>query len=127
MNKKSVLVFLAIVFSSNGFAGQTAIPRLSVKTLIANYTGQIGTPLHEQSADAMIKMQFADGYLAGVADGSQGKIWCDTGKVKVGEINSMIVAELRMLSSKDQNQSAAQGASKILKIKLPCKQSGQKT
>lgn len=121
MKKKAILICLSLLLSNGVIANQIAAPRLTAKMLIAHYSGQIGTPLHEQSADAIIKTQLADGYLAGVADSTQGKNWCDKGKVKVDEINSMVVAELRKLSAKDQNQSAAHAAIKILESKFPCK------
>ena len=121
MNKNTLLLCLSLLFSNGVIAQQTAVPRLTVKILIAHYSGQIGKPFHEQSADAIIKTQLADGYLAGVADSTQGKIWCDKGKVKTDEINSMVVAELGKLSPKDQDKSAAPAAIKILETKFPCK------
>ena len=121
MKKQAILICLLLMFSNGVIANQIAVPRLTVKMLIAHYSGQIGTPLHQQSADAIIKTQLADGYLAGVADSTQGKTWCDKGKVKTDEINSMVVAELRKLSSKDRDKSAGQAALKILETKFPCK------
>ena len=121
MNKNTLLLCLSLLFSNGVIAQQTAVPRLTVKILIAHYSGQIGKPFHEQSADAIIKTQLADGYLAGVADSTQGKIWCDKGKVKTDEINAMVVAELGKLSPKDQDKSAAPVAIKILETKFPCK------
>jgi len=56
------------MFSSGVMANQMAVPRLTVKTLIAHYAGQIRAPFHEQSIDAIIKIRFAEGYLAGVAE-----------------------------------------------------------
>ena len=120
MNKNPLLICLSLLFS-NGVIAQQPVPRLTVKMLIAHYSAQIGKPFHEQSADAIIKTQLADGYLAGVADSTQGKIWCDKGKVKTDEINSMVVANLRKLSAKDQDKSAAQATIKILETKFPCK------
>ena len=120
MKKKAILICLSLVFSNGVMAKQIAVPRLTVKMLIAHYSGQIGTPFHEQSADSIFKIRLADGYLAGVADSTQGKVWCDKGKVKTDEINSMVVAELRKLSPQDQDKSAAHAAVKILGAKLPC-------
>lgn len=121
MKKKAILICLSLAFSNGVIAKQIAVPRLTVKMLIAHYPGQMGTLFHEQSADSIFKIQLADGYLAGVADSSQGKIWCDKGKVKTDEINSMVVADLRKLSSKDQDKSAAQATMKILETQFPCK------
>ena len=121
MIKTAILICLALVYSNELLAKQIAVPRFTVKTLVAYYSGQTGTPFHEQSADAIIKTRLADGYLAGVADSTQGKTWCDKGKVKPDEINSMVVAELRKLQAKDQDKSAALAALKILETKFPCK------
>ena len=120
MNIKTILICLSLLLPHGVLAHQIAVPRLTVKMLIAHYSGKIGKPFHEQSADAIIKAQLVDGYLAGVADSTEGKIWCDKGKVKTDEINSMVVAELRKLSPKDQDKSAAQAAIEILGAKLPC-------
>lgn len=121
MKKKALLICLSIMLSNVCIADQIAAPRFTVRMLIAHYSGQIGTPFHEQSADAIMKTQLADGYLAGVSDSTQGKTWCDKGKVKAGEINSMVVAELRKLPARDQDKSAAQATAKILEAKFPCK------
>lgn len=121
MNKAAILICLSLVYPSAGLAKQNAVPRLTVKTLISYFSGQAGTPFQEQSADVISKIQLADGYLAGVADIAQGKTWCDKGKVKPDEINSMVVAELRKLPAKDQGKSAAVAALKILGTKFPCK------
>lgn len=120
MNRSAIFIVLSIMFSGGVAADQIAEPRLTVKTLITHYSGQTGVPLHEQSADAYIKTQFADGYLAGVADSTQGAAWCDKGKVKIDEINSMVIAELRKLPSMNQNQSAAQAAIRVLAARFPC-------
>ena len=121
MKKTALLICLSLVFVNTVYAKQIAVPRLSVKMLISHYSGQAGTPFHEQSAETISKTWFADGYLAGVVDSAQGKIWCDKGTVKVDEINSMVVAELRKLPAQDQDKSAAQATLKILATKFPCK------
>jgi len=121
MKKIPILIGLSFILSNGVIANQITVPRLTVQMLIAYYSGQIGTLFHEQSADAIIKTRLANGYLAGVADSTQGKVWCDKGKMKIDEINSMVVAELRKLSTKDQDKSAAQAVIRILETKLPCK------
>lgn len=121
MNKTAILVCLSLMGSTAALAKQTTVPKLTVKTLITHYSEQPGTPFQEQSADSIAKAQFADGYLAGVADSTQGNTWCDKGQVKPDEINSMVVAEFRKLQAKDQDKSAALAARLILETKFPCK------
>lgn len=121
MKKAAILICLSLMFANTALANQIAVPRFTVKTLISHYSAQAGTPFHEQRAESISKTWFADGYLAGVADSTQGKNWCDKGKVKTDEINAMVVAELGKLPAKDQDKSAGPAVLKILETQFPCK------
>ncbi|WP_047196988.1 Rap1a/Tai family immunity protein [Caldimonas brevitalea] len=98
---------------------------MTVKSVIDAYTGETGVAVHEQSARAMVATRHAEGYLAGVADASEGRSWCDQGTVKVDEIDSIVVGELRKLPPEKQQRAAAPEILKILATKFPCKQGKQ--
>lgn len=120
MKIEAVVLSLFVSIVSASANDSIATPRLTAESLIRYYSGQPGTPLSEQSPDSIVKMQFADGYLAGVADSTQGKSWCDKGKVKTTEINSMVVAALRKYPQDRLRENAAILASEVLKKKFPC-------
>lgn len=60
------------------------------------------------------------GYLAGVADAGQGRIWCDKGAVKTGEIDAAILDGLRKLPSVELEKNGAILINDFLKNKYPC-------
>ncbi|ERJ36418.1 hypothetical protein D7192_15540 [Burkholderia cepacia] len=61
------------------------------------------------------------GYLAGVADATEGKAWCDNGRVKPGEIDSEVLAALRQLPRDALKASAARLVAHALRQKFPCR------
>ena len=119
MHKKYILI-LAAMCAANPVGAQPS-PRLSVKTLVAFYVGEIGKSPWEQSATAARQIEFAKGYLAGVADDAQGSAWCDKAMVKTGEIDSDVIVHLKKLPLAEQNQPAAPAIKNILARKFPCK------
>ncbi len=119
MHKK--LLFMLVAACAANTVGAQSLPRLTVKTLVEYYVGEAGKSPWEQSAAAARHIELAKGYLAGVADGAQGSVWCDKASVKVGEIDADVIAQLKKLPSAEQNQAAAQAITKILARKFPCK------
>jgi hypothetical protein len=119
MHKKYMLILAAMCAANT--VGAQPLPRLPVKTLVAYYVGEAGKSPWEQSAEAARQIEFAKGYLAGVADDAQGSVWCDKAMVKTGEIDADVIAHLKKLPPAEQNQPAAQAITKILARKFPCK------
>ena len=64
--------------------------------------------------------RYARGYLAGVADVAQGRLWCDTGRVKSVELDGIVIAGLRALPEKERQGGAARLAVRILSRRFPC-------
>jgi hypothetical protein len=64
--------------------------------------------------------EFLSGYLAGVADASVGKDWCDTTRVKTIEIDSDVLEQLRGLRPENRRTNAAPLVVSALKKKFPC-------
>ena len=64
--------------------------------------------------------RYAKGYLAGVADAAQGRLWCDTGRVKSVELDGIVIAGLRALPEPARQGDAARLAVAILARRFPC-------
>ena len=100
-------------------AAYAPAPRLSADQLIAYY--QEG-PAKGAMADAvfLLDQRYAKGYLAGVADAAQGRLWCDTGRLKTVEIDAYIVAELKNLPARARLGEASTLIVAILARRFPC-------
>nr|WP_269506123.1 Rap1a/Tai family immunity protein [Burkholderia sp. IMCC1007] len=61
------------------------------------------------------------GYLAGVVDATEGKDWCDSGRVKPGEIDSDVLGDLRKQRRDALKASAAVLVTGVLRQKYPCR------
>ena len=117
---KNCLFLLLLLWAGTSVAAPP-VPRLSVKALVEYYEGEPGKSPWDQSAAAARKIEFAKGYLAGVADAAQGSRWCDTARVKTGEIDADVIYHLKNLPPAEQSQSAAPAIVAILTRKFPCK------
>lgn len=91
-------------------SAQAAAPRLSVEQLLASF----------QQGPASAEQRYAEGYLAGVADASQGRLWCDTGRVKTVELDGIVLAELKKLPAAGRQRQAAPLVIAILAQRFPC-------
>jgi hypothetical protein len=68
-----------------------------------------------------VEGDFANGYLAGIADITQGKIWCDEWKTKPHEIDSEVFHILRKLPQERLREKASVLVIETLGKKFPCK------
>ncbi len=114
-------LFALLLLWAGASAAASPVPRMSVKALVKYYVGEAGKSPWEQSAMATMQIEFATGYLAGVADGAQGSHWCDTARVKTGEIDADVIYQLKKLPPAEQNLPAAPAIVAILARKFPCK------
>lgn len=117
------LLFFALCLCLPGARGADAAyapaPRLSADQLIAHYTK--GPPQGEMADPALLLDQrYAKGYLAGVADAAQGRLWCDTGRVKTVEIDAQVIAELKKLPARARQGDASTLVAAILARRFPC-------
>jgi len=105
MSPKIMLFTLALLSADLCLASNPeAIPRWTGRMLLDNR-------LHQP---------IVMGYLAGVADAGQGRIWCDKGAVKTGEIDAAILEGLRKLPSAELEKNGAMLINDFLKNKYPC-------
>ena len=96
-------------------------PRMTVRMLIDYYLSESKQALGQQSVAAMNKEAFATGYVAGVADAAEGKAWCNTGKIKRGEIDADVFSALKKLPDAAQGMPAGPFITQILAKQFPCK------
>ncbi|OYO29083.1 Rap1a/Tai family immunity protein [Janthinobacterium sp. PC23-8] len=98
-------LFLLAAFCLSGAHAWPTAPRLTGAQLLAR---------SEQDP------RYAKGYLAGVADAAQGRLWCDTGRVKSVELDGLVIAGLKALAEKERQGDAAHLAVAILARRFPC-------
>ncbi|MBN3782976.1 MULTISPECIES: Rap1a/Tai family immunity protein [Burkholderia] len=111
---RSVFVF-ASLSASIGVAHGAAVPRVDGTRLLDGMSRTDNTPYADAERHAMT------GYLAGVADTTEGKEWCDNGRVKPGEIDSEVLGDLRKLPNGALRANAAGLVTRILRQKYPCR------
>ena len=92
-------------FNAQAYPIYSTAPRLSAAQLLAHL---------DQDP------RYAKGYLAGVADAAQGRLWCDTGRVKSVELDGIVIANLKALSEQQRQGDAARLALAILARHFPC-------
>ncbi|HHL4080855.1 Rap1a/Tai family immunity protein [Burkholderia sola] len=112
---------VASLSASIGSATAAAVPRVDGARLLAGMSRSDNSPY----ADA--ERQTMAGYLAGVADTTEGKDGCDTRRVKPGEIDSEVLAALRQLSTDALKASAAGMVAHVLRQNHPCGNSTPET
>jgi len=112
--RKIVLIAGLACCASVCLAAGSVPPRLTGQELVERY-GKAETDLH-----TLRDQSYLDGYLAGAADAVEGKAWCNTTKVKRGEIDSMIVEAVRELGPEAQRSNAAPLLIAALKRRFPC-------
>jgi hypothetical protein len=95
--------------------------QLSVGSFLRSYTGEEGVPIAKQKAESIVRMKFADGYLAGVTDSSFKTAWCNTTGVPRPELKAAVVAALRALPPIEQQGPAASAIVHALRTEFPCK------
>ncbi|WP_321860474.1 Rap1a/Tai family immunity protein [Burkholderia cenocepacia] len=111
---RNVLV-VASLSASIGSATAAAVPRVDGARLLDGMSRSDNSPYADAERHAMA------GYLAGVADATEGKAWCDNGRVKPGEIDSEVLAALRKLPRDALKASAARLVADVLRQKFPCR------
>ncbi|NTZ84906.1 hypothetical protein FCJ61_18335 [Burkholderia metallica] len=110
---RSVFLF-ASLSASIAIAQGAAIPRVDGTRLLDGMSRTDNTPYADAERHAMT------GYLAGVADTTEGRDWCDNGRVKPGEIDSEVLGALRELPTDALKASAAGMVTHVLRQNHPC-------
>ncbi|RQV62466.1 hypothetical protein DF018_26930 [Burkholderia cenocepacia] len=115
---KLALVWNVIAFASLsasiGSATAAQIPRADGTRLLDGLSRSDNTPYAGAERHAMA------GYLAGVADATEGQDWCDNGRVKPGEIDSEVLHDLGKWPRDALRVNAAVLVTYVLRQKYPC-------
>ncbi|WP_051421403.1 MULTISPECIES: Rap1a/Tai family immunity protein [Burkholderia] len=105
----------ALLSAIVGIAHGTTVPRVDGARLVDSMSRTDNGPYANAERHVMT------GYLAGVADATEGKDWCGTGRVKSGEIDSDVLGELRKLPRDALKAGAAGLIVNALRQKYPCR------
>ncbi|KVH04946.1 MULTISPECIES: Rap1a/Tai family immunity protein [Burkholderia] len=111
---RNVFVF-ASLSASIGSATAAPVPRADGVRLLDGLSRFDNTPYGGAERHAMA------GYLAGVADATEGKDWCDNGRVKPGEIDSEVLHDLGKRPRDALKANAAVLVTYVLRQKYPCR------
>lgn len=119
---KTILpLLLAAAIPTTLHAQNAAHGRLSGAQLVERWTSP---PIdsRERSTAAILAREYVDGYLAGVADASEGTAWCYKHAIKMHEVDAEVMGVIKSLPANQLNQSsAAQLVVKALAMHFPCK------
>lgn len=96
-------------------ATATAVPRVDGVRLLDGMNRADNSPYADAERHAMT------GYLAGVADATEGTEWCDNGRGKPGEIDSEVLDDLGKRPRDALKASAAVLVTHVLRQKYPCR------
>ncbi|AOJ63358.1 hypothetical protein WJ32_13425 [Burkholderia ubonensis] len=108
--------FVFVLLSATvGIANGTAVPRVDGVRLLDSISRADNSPYANAERHVMT------GYLAGVADSTEGRDWCGTGRVKSGEIDSEVLGEFRKLPRDALKVGAAGLIVNVLRQKYPCR------
>ena len=91
--------------------------RRSGAQVVSNWLGETGK---QKTPAELYETQFIDGYMAGVADATEGKDWCNK-RTKAHEIDAFVVWAMRDLPKREQETSrAATLMVRLLAERYPC-------
>lgn len=111
---RNVFAFTSLS-ASIGSATAAPLPRADGARLLDGLSRSDNSPYADAERHAMA------GYLAGVSDATEGKDWCDNGRVKPGEIDSEVLGDLGKRPRDGLRASAAVLVTHVLRQKYPCR------
>lgn len=112
---------LAAKFPTDGNCVFT--PYLTGEEFIRQLTGSSSVPSSGHGSDATNKQRYAEGYLAGVIDSTQGVSWCAPQKLKPMEVESRMLTELdKRMARGPLTVNAAPLLLTLFNEKFPCPQ-----
>ena len=114
-------LLLAAAIPASLAAQPSAAGRLSVAQAIDRWTSPPADGSDRTSSEILAR-EYVDGYLAGVADATEGLAWCNAHSTKVHEIDAEVMGVLKSLPPSQSNQTvAAKAAVAALARSFPCK------
>ncbi|MDR3158671.1 MAG: hypothetical protein LBU11_06605 [Zoogloeaceae bacterium] len=107
--KPRMYAFLFFGFLALPCGANDPAPRLTGERLLQYF-----------SSEEALERAFADGYLAGIADATQGKSWCIAWEQKPHEIDADVFHALRKLPRERLREKASLLVIEALKGRFPC-------
>lgn len=122
--KPSPLLFVLLFAASSRAADVTRTPhlppRLSGDDLVKQIIGEEGVPRAQQSPQTLYKQHHAEGYMAGVAEATEGRLWCAPERIKWRELDDRVFAVLWKNDPGSMPGNAAELLVQQLAAKYPC-------
>lgn len=113
--RNPLLIFaFATLTGTSSIASPGTQPRLLADDLAAQLSRT------DEQASTVLQKRFATGYIAGVADSTRGKAWCDPGNVKPDEIDAYLLFEIKKMPYNTAHANAATVIAELLKKRFPC-------
>ena len=94
--------------------------RYSAERLVADRIQPQGTTLQDLSPRQVRQRIFADGYLSGIADATEGTVWCDPHTAPPHEIDAEILWAITEMPADQVKGRAAPIVISLLAIRYPC-------
>jgi hypothetical protein len=116
-----LLVAVAITSYAAGLNQRVPVaPRLSGDDLVARLLGDPNVSKSKQDAARLFKQRYAEGYLDGVVDATQGRSWCSPARLKSHEVDDRVFAELKKRAHGSMPGNAAGYVLEQFDLKFPC-------
>lgn len=118
--RQALLCAVAVLACGAAASQHTGFPwHLSGNDFVTQVSGQQGTTKWEQNAEAVYKQRYAEGYLAGVVDATQGRLWCAPPRMKPAEVDDRVWSEMRKRAGSMPGNAADQ-LIQLYAARFPC-------
>jgi len=119
--KSTLLSLLLAAFIPISLAAPTLGPgRLTGTQIIERWTAPPSDG-SDRTPSQILAREYVDGYLAGVADATQGTVWCNPHAIKPHEVDAEVMGVLKSLPPAQTSRSvAAKLAIAALSKRFPC-------
>jgi hypothetical protein len=88
--------------------------------LVTDLRGTPGVPKADQQPSVLYKQRYAQGYLAGVMDATEGVMWCRPAAIKPGELEELVWSALQERKETTSDAGAAKEVISVLRFRFPC-------
>ena len=114
-----VMVPMAHAVGNNSGLIKSNNPTQSLMFENINYPAQ--SYFNALMGNSLEDRRYAEMYLLGVLDSTEGSIWCDYKTYKTITIDEMLFVEFKKLTRDDLNERASKVITNILRRKFPCR------
>lgn len=116
----TVPILCVAVASPACAADTTRTGEFSGETVVQQYAGHRPYPAPEAAVGKALSVEYASGYLSGVADATEGKAWCNRHGVVPHELKERIQTYIEALPQKRRSEPAKSLIVEALARQFPC-------